>query len=77
MPTALPSPAPTHSTPRPRPKPPSTRASTLCPWSLDAHARAPTTASFWPPLPSTLRPIKGPADQTNEHTQSPATSQTC
>jgi hypothetical protein len=41
------------------------------------HApRAPEPTCFWPPLPSSLRPIKGPANQTNQLAQSPATSQT-
>jgi hypothetical protein len=74
--TTLPSPVPTHSTPRPRPKPSSTPPWPPCPWSLDAHARTPATASFWPRLPSTLRPIKGPADQTKQCTSFPSPSQT-
>jgi hypothetical protein len=41
------------------------------------HApRAPAPASYRTPSPSTLRPIKGPADQTNQLAPSPATSQT-
>jgi hypothetical protein len=41
------------------------------------HApRAPAPASYWTPSPSTFRPIKGPADQTNQLAPSPATSQT-
>jgi hypothetical protein len=39
-------------------------------------ARAPAPASFWTPSPSTLRPIKGPADQTKRLAPFPATSQT-
>jgi hypothetical protein len=39
-------------------------------------ARAPKPASFWTPSPPMLRPIKAPADQTNQLAPLPATSQT-
>jgi hypothetical protein len=39
-------------------------------------ARAPAPASYWTPSPSTPWVIKTPADQTNERTPLPATSQT-
>jgi hypothetical protein len=77
MPTILEAPEETHSTPRPSHKPPSTRAWPPWPERASNAARAPVPSSFWPRLPPTLRPIKGPADQTKQRTQSPATSQTC
>jgi hypothetical protein len=76
MPTSLEAPEETHSTPRPNQPPPSTRAWTPWPERASNAARTPATASFWPRLPSSLRPIKGPADQTQRRTSLPAPSQT-
>jgi hypothetical protein len=76
MPTSLEAPEETHSTPRPNHVPPSTRAWPPWPERPSNAARTPATASFWPRLPSTLQPIKGPADQTQSLTSLPSTSQT-
>jgi hypothetical protein len=76
FPTTLPSPEQTHSLPRPSQDPSSTRPWPPCPERPSNAARAPAATSFWTALPSTLRPIKGPSDQTNQRTPSPATSQT-
>jgi hypothetical protein len=84
LPTAMPSPAPTHSPRQHRPTALRGRASTLpaCPRGRRARccsmrtARAPEPGSFWTPSPSSLRPINTPADQTERLAPSPATSQT-
>jgi hypothetical protein len=56
---------------------PPAREQGRCARCRSTHApRAPEPVSFWPPLPSSLRPIKGTADQTNQLAPSPATSQT-
>jgi hypothetical protein len=75
-PTATTAPEPTHSTPQPRPNPPSTRQGRRA-WCCSMRvARAPAPVSYWTPSPSSLRPIKAPADQTNQLAPFPATSQT-
>jgi hypothetical protein len=75
-PTAMTAPEPTHSTPQPRPNPPAREQGRHARCCSTRVARAPAPVSYWVPSPSSLRPIKASADQTNQLAPLPATSQT-
>jgi hypothetical protein len=62
LPTALPSPAPTHSPPQPMRPPPSKPPRPPCPVRPPNAARTPALATHWSPCPRPPATIKTPID---------------